>query len=688
MQPLILTLVVTCGAAVAAATDLTVSARWEPGGWVARSESLELELSRAPTPQDGSLRIFAGTLDVTDLFVVDGNMLRSDPTVAPLPPGQQELVVQLADLAGTWTELGRFAVSVLYAGGFERASVTPTVQVDGNGQVDEGHDPPDNAPPRETFFDTNVRLGLRTDHGREGLTITSEVETLWVSRHEDALRFGDDGDDAPDFDLARYHVQLETRTLTLEAGHVFIGAQPQLIEGFSSRGLNASWRPTRWLTFGAAGVNGTNIVGWDNFFGLSRSEHRILTGGFGLELLPSRPGALALTATWLDASVLPLFGFTQGAVTDAEESNGWGARVRASDPAQRLQVDAGYSESTFTNPEDPSLSQGTALVPVREVTRAARFARVTYQLLQGIRLNDTNQLNLNLGYRHERAEPLYRSPTAFVQADIDRQRFEANAMIGPVSLAGSYARSEDNLDGIASILTTATRDKDANLALPLARLVAPDDAAPWWPTLSVNWRETHQFGIGIPVGGGFDPSHVPDQLSTSFSSAADWQGARWRAGYRYSQNEQDNRQPGRENADFENRAHAVSVGLSPGGGFDLGLELALEDAESLERAETEETVRVSGSVRWEIGAGHSLDLRLSSTEADTDATGASRDNVEGEASWSWRLNLGTIGQFPISGRMFLRYSNRQGRTADPTFGLFDHRLQWAITTGINLSWGA
>lgn len=675
-------------ATTAVAADLAVTPQWEATDWVDRTDELEIRLNRPPAADDGEIRVFLDTLDVTELFILDGDVLRSDPTVSPLPSGRQELVVRLAPPEGEWLELGRFPVAILYPGGFEDASVAPTIQVDGQGQLDEGHDPENNAPPRETFFDTTVRLGLRTDHGREGLRITSEVETLWVSRQESALRFGSEGDDAPEYDLARYHVRLETDALSMEAGHVFVGEQPQLIEGFTSRGLAASWRPLDWLTLGGAGVNGTNIVGWDNFFGLSRSEHHVVTASVGIEAVPSRPGALSLVGTWLDASILPLTSFNQGAITDAEESSGWGVRLRGSDPSQRLQVDAGYSESTFTNPEDRELSQGVDLVPVREVTRSARFARATYQLLQGLKLSETQQMNLSLGYRHERVDPLYRSPTAFTQVDIDRHRFEGNATIGAVSLAGSYTRTEDNLDDIASILSTKTYDKDANLAVPLQRLLAPSSPSPWWPTLSASYRQTHQYGLGVPEDGGFSPTHVPDQYSKNRSAGVDWQGARWRAGYRFSDNLQDSRQEGRENADFESLAHTVSAGFSPGGGFDLGLDLAFEEAENIELAQTEDTVRVGGSVRWQIGAGHSLDLRASRTDSDNDDTGSSRESIEGDVTWSWRLQLGTVGQWPVSGRIFLRYANRQSLTVDPTFDLFDDRLLWTITTGLNLSWGS
>lgn len=93
MRPLVIPLLLTCAAVAVDAADIAVTAQWQQGVWVTRAEPLELELSRAPTAADGELRVFAGSLDVTDLFAVSGTVLRSDPSIAALPSGQHELIV-------------------------------------------------------------------------------------------------------------------------------------------------------------------------------------------------------------------------------------------------------------------------------------------------------------------------------------------------------------------------------------------------------------------------------------------------------------------------------------------------------------------------------------------------------------------------------------------------------------------
>jgi hypothetical protein len=687
MRTKLMPLILLVGLTPADASDLQVSSRWETVRWLRQSQAVELDLSRAPLPEEGSLRVFLGTLDVTDLFRLEGTVLRSDPGVAPLPSGQHELVVQLAG-PEEWHELARLPVAVLHRGGLERAAVSPTVQLEGAGQLAEGHDPESNAPARATYLDASLRLGVSTEHALEGLTITSEVETLGVTYHEAALRYGELGDDAPRFDLARYRVRLESERLALEVGDISVGEQPQLIEGFGSRGVAAEWRPAGWLELGAAAVNGTRIVGWDNLLGLAESEHRIVTAALAVDVVPSRPGLIGLSAAWVDASVLPLVSFSQGAVTDAETSSGWGVRVQGGDPTRRLQVDAGYSRSTFTNPEDPFLSQGTELVPVEEVTRDARFARATLQAVRGLRLGGEAELALALGYRHERVDPLYRSPTAFARADYVSDRIELNGSAGAVSFTGAYTEGEDNLDDIPSVLTTRTEELDVGLAVPLQRLLAPRSVSAWWPTLSAGNLQVHQYGLGVPVGGGFSPSHVPDQLSDSRFAAVDWQAARWQLGYRWTSLDQDNRQPGREQADFANTAHSVVLGLSPAGGVDLGLEVAVETADNLELMETDETDRLSARLAWQVGGGHSLDLLVSRTTTENDTTGATRRDLVGDGGWSWRLDLGSVGGRPLGGRLWVRYANRQAFSFDPIFFIDDDRLLWTIMAGFNLSWGS
>src|SRR5262249_16245133 len=148
-------------------------------------------------------------------------------------------------------------------------------------------------------------------------------------------------------------------------GNVVFGANRFLMDGFLSRGISVAVPVGTHLDFSVSALNGTSIVGWSNITGLSHSEHRILSGTGGFEFLPSRPAGLGLEASLLQGARLPVSNFNQGNITDREESEGFGFRLRASDGSGRFRMDAGFARSRFTNPFDPPLDPGVPLAPLK-----------------------------------------------------------------------------------------------------------------------------------------------------------------------------------------------------------------------------------------------------------------------------------------------------------------------------------
>src|SRR6185436_5788405 len=115
---------------------------------------------------------------------------------------------------------------------------------------------------------------------------------------------------------------------------------------------------------------------------------------WSFEFLPKRPNGLRLETSYMNGSLLPRTHFNQATVTDTERSRGWGLRLVASDPAQRLQLEGGFARSLFTNPADPLLNQGFQVVPVRATTRNAHYLDVSYQLLRELTVSQTRKANL------------------------------------------------------------------------------------------------------------------------------------------------------------------------------------------------------------------------------------------------------------------------------------------------------
>src|SRR5690606_19256963 len=135
-----------------------------------------------------------------------------------------------------------------------------------------------------------------------------------------------------------------------------------------------------------------------------------------------------------------------------------------------------------------------------------------------------------------------RSVGAYVQADAQSDRLDLQLSVGPLALQGALSRARDNLDDIASILTTRTEGWQAGGALPLGQLFGAAYDAWYWPNLSMTWQQMHQFGEDVPENSDFNPSHVPDQMSTNATASVAWTHSIWSLTYNWNRSHQDNRQ--------------------------------------------------------------------------------------------------------------------------------------------------
>jgi len=655
-----------------AAAELEIRPLWQADEWLPPDAPIALEIV---APPEGRLAIFLGPADVTDVFRRVGNRLVYRPELLPLPRGESELVVWEAGPQG-WRELGRFPVRVLGRGGLEQAELGVRLDLEGVVDLDSGGSDPPAEEERLT-----AQLDVRQSAARGGWSFRLGGNAIGVSEAQQALRFGEQGEDAPRFDLSSWDLVLSRGRFELGLGHLAWGDSRLLVSGFSSRGARMRVPLGRALDFSLAAMNGTSIVGWDNLFGLSESEHRIFAGTVGLEAVPGRPGALRLEVTGLDGSVLPEAGFNQGEVTDREENQGFSFRLLAA-PNDRLRLDAAWSESEFTNPFDPFLAQGDDLVQVERETKSARYLDLEWTVMRR-QTADGRTAELALAVDHRRAEPLYRSVAAFVQSDVEETGGQLRLLWGGFSGLASHSESRDNLDDLPSVLTTRTRRSAWSFQLPLAEIFQAEDA-PWAPLFSLSGDRTHQAGDGVPVDGGFSASHVPDQVSLSHQAGLQWSGAKWNLALNGSLSEQDNRQVDRERADFEHDGFGVSLFTSPLAALDLGLDLRRERQDNLELGE-ETTTDVAG-VQWtlRLRARHTLTGSLSFTDSVTEPGVRTSEDVVGDAQWSWTFERRRRAH-GTSGRLYLGGSYRESRAEDFLFAFSDRRDGWKVTAGTSLS---
>jgi hypothetical protein len=458
---------------------------------------------------------------------------------------------------------------------------------------------------------------------------------------------------------------------------VSFGNQRHLLTGLQSRGVVTGVRMGTLAKVQLAALNGSSIVGWNNLLGLRESGHRVLADNAAFDVVPDKPGVIQIEASVMHGRTRPQGGFSQGVVNDSEKSEGGALQLSAALPSQRVRLEAGFARSRFTNPFDPTLAQGETIVPVEPVTRNARYLDMNVALLRSA------STNLALVFRHERVDPLYRSVATSVQADILQDAFEMQASIGPVALRATHARGHDNLDRIGTILSTQTRSSSANVDLPAALLFGKGAPA-WLPVLSYGIMQLHQFGDSVPTAGGFPDSFVPDQVSVNGTVGAQLQGSAWRMALRYNRSTQDNRQVGREDADFLNRSGTLSLGLTPLRSLELGADLAVEVAESHERDQENTTRRLGTTLVWQMLSASTLSGSLSTTHTTDQPRTMDQQSTDLRLELVQRLNVFGSGSTRAPGQLFLRYSRIFGEQAAPGALGFSQR-NWMLNTGASLT---
>lgn len=685
---------------------------------------IELQASRPLLENEGRFAVVIGDTDVTSLCVISGREIVYIPRPLPLPLGETSVVVYLVSAQNEWSEVSRLpllveepktsALSTTNAGngipppppGVAAASSSvaatpparspsaspfqfiPSVSVNVKAQSTSLFFPESSRPDRLNFTDVAVQMALQGNYQSRIVAIQNQFDFAGSSVENEALRFGQLGSQAPQFDLSAYTMQYQLFRSKLRLGNVSFGSNRHLINSFTSRGISLTIPIAKRFDISGAMMNGTSIVGYENFFGLNRKQHRVYSATVGIEILEKRPGGFRIELSALNGSLLPSSSFNQALVSDAEKSKGGSIRVLGSDRSQRLRFDGGFSRSRFTNPADPLLYQGRNVIPVRPVWRNAQYLDLNFDLFRSYKLTEKYPLSLSLGYRHERVDPLYKSVVAFSQADHLNNQLDVTGSLGTINFAANYARGNDNLNGIKSILQTLSRRSAFNISAAATSFFGQESSSRWNPRLSYSFDRLHQHAAFVPINGDFVSStQVPDQVSLSQNFSAEWQlTSKVRAGYRFNYSFQDNRQPGRERSDLLNENNSVTIGLNLINDLDLNFDIGAERASSFQQDTINNTFRVGTNMTWRMTSTMAWALNASTTGAGDRANTSRRRDADLDVQYTWRfLNTEKDRWRKMQGQFFIRYANRYGSTRDLLFGFNTLNKLQTFNAGINFT---
>ncbi len=660
------------------AGDLTASLSAD-AGWIGRYEPLVVQLSRPIGPHE-HFALVIGAVDVTGVCSLRGDSLVYTPTLLPYPSGPLSISLYVIAADSVWDMAGSWSVHVLTAAGLERHAVSVSLAVGSKGELAADQAPDAGPHPGGRIQELNGQLTVKLEGERAGMGAGLTFNLIGVSFRQEALRFQEKKENAAKIDLSSYLLTMHMGRTVVSVGHLDHGRERHLLNGFASRGIAVTTGLGGALDLSAAAVNGTSVVGWDNVIGLEDARHRLYSGTVGLEVFPGDPGTARIEGSYVHGSQLPLPAFDRAVINDAEQSDGGSLRLVLADPGRSIHVDAGVSRARFVNPTDPLLDQGASVVPVEPTVRSARYVDVSWDVLSNAPLFGSLQGRLNLAFRHERVDPLYRVVGAAVRPDNLQNAYELHGGVGPGQVDLNVLRSEDNLADVASILKSRTHQTMVTVGfLPPT---VPGLLPAWFPAVTYGLFRTHQFGEGVPSNSQFTPERVPDQVTTTHSATCEWQWESLRFTLRGTVTRQDNQQPGRENADAVNRTNGIALALTPLEQISMTIDGGMESKATTETGSITRTVHCGLSVTAALATSINGSMNVSLSQTRPDDGSARQRQVACGIEGSYAFDLTGIFAVAWRGQAFMRYGWNEFVTRDQVFNINSGTRSWSVNAGV------
>jgi hypothetical protein len=671
-------------------------------GEVLRIKIAELAI---PLPAPTETAIFLGDLDITSQMQREGDDFVYKSELLPLTIGEKILTFYRTTIPEKWESIATFLVKIE-----PNLAPSPTA----NPTTTNPLVSPDNQTNFINFnpkFSVNLKSQIATSQS-SGTVTSSDATSLQASFNgelsakyqigngtlqgkasfvgspvrSEALRFNDLKERASLIDLSSYSIDFTDGDLKFAVGNVCFGNNSLLVNNVCTRGITGNYKLNNFADLSVGHLSTTAIVGFDNILGIENDKNTLTGGSLGLQLMNNASGGVRFETTLMNGSRLPIANFNVGEIVDAEKSDGVGFRLTAASDNGRWRADASFARSTFTNVgNDPQLTQGVQIVPLQPVTKNAWYAETSYDILKDIKLDETRNVSLAANIKLEQTDPQFGTLGTSVSPDRFQGQFGLNGSIAGASIQFQHSNSEDNVDNLPNILKTKNQSNSFNLNVPLQSVLQNKDVL--IPTISYSYQHTAQNGsIALPGSGNFnDPSKIPNQVSVSQNIGLGWRFSDAVSfDYKFSNTFQDNRQLGRENADFSNLGHQFSVGWQSTQQLRFNLGYNFSSNQNIERQVTRFTQSPTLGINWEIVPDLSLAFNYN-LNRDSDSIGESLTQANSlDLLLTWNFKTNTFGrENPAS--VFLRYGYQSNLNRVSIGNVNTDSTINTVSTGLSLS---
>lgn len=682
-----------------AGAEISLLTEGDSEGWLKSNEPIKVAIDGSNDLTIDNLAFFIGKTDVSAFIskASDGSYVY-DSSSLPLPSGENELKIYDKSGSGSdWEELGTVGLNVLSAGGFRVSKFTPSIEINMIGEVSQNTSDDDGLLSPDDSNDNNISssITIEGEHKKSnGLEITSNANVVSASRREAALRFGEKENNAPKVDLSEYVVSAVKGKTTIQLGHISQGDNPLLVDNLSNRGLSIKHQVTDRVSVGLATQSGREITGSDHILGFTKSKSRISTFTVGIDLL-KREGGAKLEVSYIKGSTLAESNFDEGQVPTAERNTGYGLRLTTSSESGKLTTDTAFARSRYTNPTDQTLEfNGEILVDVKRTSSNAFYTNIGYQLLSEKELSKSISMDLSVNLRYAQTDSEYKSLAASPNPDERLKEVGFTGRLGLVEFQLKETRSKDNLENIKSILTTQTNTTELAFSTSLKEMFGvKDDGEPTrvnklLPSLSISAQKVHQYALNKPKteDSGFnDNSHLPDQLNLTLSNTLEWEFDKWSLGYTTDWSDQNNKQIGRENADFNTLGHQLSLTLRPKESVTLGLSLGRVRTKDVEQSTKRYDNTYGLNLEWQINDKFILSADHTRNKSNDSLNIEKTLSTSSGVKLSYQFELPSPTGSKLPGQAFIRYIEQDANNVNKQQEIDSNAKNSAVYAGVNFS---
>ncbi len=553
-------------------------------------------------------------------------------------------------------------------------------------QLTESRSPDAGVSPRPTFLDGAFTGELSALYPLGTGKLQGKVNLVGTTFQPEALRFNELQQRASLIDLSAYSIDFSDGGNKFAVGNVCFGNNPLLVSNICTRGLTANVKlnDTTDLSIGHLGT--TAIVGFDNILGIAQENNTLTGATLGVQVANNASGGVRVETTVMNGSRLPVANFNVGEVVDAEKSEGIGFRVTAANDNGRWRADAGFARSTFTaGGNDPQLTDGTNAIALQPVTKNAWYAETSYDIFKDVKLDDKRNLSLSANVRLEQADPQFGTLGASVTADRLQAQYGISATIAGANIQFQHNNSEDNLASLPNLLKTANASDTVSVNVPLQSVLQNNSS--FLPTISYSYQQTAQNGSIVSAASGDfdDPSKIPNQFNFTHNLGLSWKFSDALSfDYKFSDTFQDNRQQGRETADFHNIGHQFSLDWQPSQHLRFNLGYSFTTAQNIERQLTRFTQSPTLGVSWEFVPNVTLAANYNFNN-DTDSAGEASTRSAGlDLILTWNFQTNTFGR-ESPGSVFLRYGSQSNLNSSSIDNINTNATINTFSAGMSLS---